>query len=203
MGQLIGELKECDLLLFLRLERNVICVGVAMQPARVAHLGDSSLIQNDEALLDLWRENGLQGYDGIVWFRGAVTLEDEGRLAGRRNELGVFLGPPVSGGYEVYAGGHWIGRSRGWSSALPFGSPEVFRVPRNGINPDGTVSLALRVRRIGWASDRDPVSAFALNTFASTYWIYEITASRRIATRLTDLSGHLAAAFAIHFPAST
>src|SRR5581483_2835969 len=40
---------------------------------------------------------------------------------------------------------------------------------------------------------------FALNTFASTYWIYEVTVSRGIATRITDSTGHLAAAFAIQF----
>jgi signal transduction histidine kinase/CheY-like chemotaxis protein len=214
-----------------------------------------------------WREQGRQGYDGIVWFRSAVALGDEARLAGRKNELGLLLGPPAYGGYEVYAGGRWIGRSRGWSSALAFGFPEVFRVPREAIGNDGTVSLALRVRRIGWASDPDPQSApvsavltlgaypalaarlraewtdrllsevpqlvlaalfgfvflhhlllfgrrrtqvehfwfgllalaFAVNTFASTYWIYELTASRGIATRISDMTGHLAAVFAIQF----
>ena len=219
------------------------------------------------AVRSTWREQGRQAYDGTVWFRHVVTLVDEGRLAGRRNELGLFLGPPVYGGYEAYAGGHRIGRSRGWSSALAFGFPEVFRVPRDAIAKDGTVSLALRVRRIGWASDPDsesgPVSAvltvgaypaladhlranwsehlqkevpqlvlaalfglaflhhlllfvrrrqqteylwfgllalvFAINTFSSTYWIYEVTTSRGIAVRLTDMSGHLAAAFAIQF----
>jgi len=206
-----------------------------------------------------WREQGYQGYDGIVWFR--ATLD------GRENDLGLLLGPPAYGGYEAYAGGRLIGRSRGWSSALAFGSPEVFRVPRDAIRNDGTVSLALRVRRIGWASDADadgaPVSgvltlgaypaladrlsasnsdrllnevphlvlamlfgfvflhhllmfsrrrnqlehlwfallalAFAINTFASTYWIYEVTVSRAIAVRITDMTGHLAAAFAIQF----
>jgi len=41
--------------------------------------------------------------------------------------------------------------------------------------------------------------AFSLNTFASTYWIYESTASVAIAARITDSTGHLAAAFAIQF----
>jgi len=41
--------------------------------------------------------------------------------------------------------------------------------------------------------------AFAINTFASTYWIYEITVSRAIAARIADMSGHLAAALAIQF----
>jgi signal transduction histidine kinase len=219
------------------------------------------------ALRSTWREQGRQGYDGTVWFRRVVALGDEARLAGRKNELGLLLGPPVYGGYEAYAGGRWIGRSRGWSSTLAFAFPEVFRVPREAVRKDGTVSLALRVRRIGWISDSDPESgpvstiltlgvyqaladrsstqwsgrlrneipqlvlaalfaltflhhlllfsrrrkqteylwfgllalAFAINTFASTYWIYEVTASRGIAVRLTDMTGHLAAAFAIQF----
>ncbi|HXH40683.1 MAG TPA: ATP-binding protein [Thermoanaerobaculia bacterium] len=219
------------------------------------------------AVPSTWREQGRQAYDGLVWFRSVVALGDEARLAGRGNDLGLLLGPPAYGGYEVYAGGRWIGRSRGWSSALAFGFPEVFRVPREAIGKDGTVSLALRVRRIGWASDLDTEGApvgtvltlgaypaladrlrvswterllkevpqlilaalfalaflhhlllfsrrrqqieylwfgllalvFAINTFASTYWIYEVTASRGIAERMTDMTGHLAAALAIQF----
>ena len=203
----------------------------------------------------------------MVWFRRAVTLGEEARLAVRKNELGLLLGPPVYGGYEAFAAGRLIGRSRGWDSTLPFGFPELFRIPADAIGKDGTVSVALRARRIGWASDADPQSApvsaaltfgaypaladrlrvhwtdgllnevpqlalaalfgfvslhhlllfgrrrkqtehlwfgllafvFAINTFASTYWIYEVTASRGIAVRMTDMSGHLAAALAIQF----
>jgi len=196
-----------------------------------------------------------------------VVLDDQARLASGREELGLLLGPPNYGAYEAYAGGHFIGRSRGWSSELTFGYPEVFRVPRGVVGKDGTVSLALRVRRVDWATDPDakgaPVSgvptlgaypdlanrlradwsaglfsevpqlalaalfgfvclhhlllfgrrrkqiehlwfallalAFALNTFATTYWIYEVTPSRGIAVRLSGVTGHLAAAFAIQF----
>jgi len=197
-----------------------------------------------------WRQQGRQGYDGKVWFRGPAPSAD-----------GLLLGPPTYGGYEVYANGRLIGRSRGWFSALAFGFPEVFRLP------PGTTRVALRVRRIGWASDLDadggPVGgvltfgayadladhlragwsgrlisevpqlilaalfgfaalhhgllflrrrkqrehlwfallalAFGVNTFASTYWIYELTASRGLAVRVSNMSGHLAAAFAIQF----
>lgn len=214
-----------------------------------------------------WKEQGREGLDGVVWFRRMVSLREEARLAAGRDDLGLLLGPPLSGGYEAYAGGRLIGRSRGWSAALPFGFPEVFRVPREAIGEGGTVSLALRVRRVGWASDRDPRAAptgavvelgsyqafedrtrvawtdnllselpllvlaalfaaaglyhlllfsrrrkeieylwfgllalvFSLNTVASTYWIYEITVRRDLAVRLSDLSGHLAAALAIQF----
>ncbi|HWS73266.1 MAG TPA: 7TM diverse intracellular signaling domain-containing protein, partial [Thermoanaerobaculia bacterium] len=214
-----------------------------------------------------WRQQGHAGYDGVVWFRGVVPLMDEARLAAVRNDVGLLLGPPAYGGYEVFAGGRRIGRSRGWSAPLGFGFAEVFRIPRRAIGNDGMVRLALRVRRIDWVSRPDldgaPVSgvltlgsyralsdraqvvwtrnllrelpllvlavlfgfaalhhlllfgrrrnqaehlwfgllalAFAVNTFASTYWIYELTANRGIATRISDLTGHLAAVFAIQF----
>jgi signal transduction histidine kinase/CheY-like chemotaxis protein len=206
-------------------------------------------------LRSTWREQRLQGVDGIVWVRCAVDIPPSVR------EPGVLLGPQSYGGYEVYANGRLIGRSRGWSLPLAFGFPEVFHLP------PGTVQLALRVKRIAWLSDRDadsgPVSgvvmvgeypaladrmrlrwtdhlmsetpllilsalfafvcmhqflmfarrreevqhlwfgllalAFTINTFASTYWIYELTARRSLAVRLTDATGHLAAALAIQF----
>jgi signal transduction histidine kinase/ActR/RegA family two-component response regulator len=209
---------------------------------------------------------GQQAHDGMLWFRCVLTLGEEDRVAARRNELGLRLGPPEYGGYEAFAGDRLIGRSRGWSASLGFGFPEVFRVPREAVGSDGKVILALRVRRIAWMADPEaegaPVGetalgsyraladrlradwsslllrevpllvlaalfgfvflhhlllfrrrrrqidqlwfgllalAFTVNTFASTYWIYELTFSRGIATRITDMTGHLAAAFAIQF----
>src|ERR1043166_2727203 len=56
-------------------------------------------------LQSTWREQGRAGYDGIVWFRAPLALGDR-----HKNELGVMLGPPQYGGYEVYAGGALIGR---------------------------------------------------------------------------------------------
>jgi signal transduction histidine kinase len=214
-----------------------------------------------------WEKQGLQDLDGPAWFRGTLHLDEEARLAADRDSLGLLLGPPSVGAYEVWAGGRRLGRSRGWSSELPFVAPEVFRVPRAVIGKGTTLSLALRVRRIDWASDLDPVAgpvgdvltlgfhqalrdrtraawtgsllselpqlilaalfvaaalyhlrlfsrrrqqaeqlwfgllslAFSVNTFASTYWIYEFTASLSLAARMSDLSGHLAAAVAIQF----
>ncbi len=214
-----------------------------------------------------WQEQGLQDLDGLAWFRGVIPLDDEARLAADRDRLGLLLGAPNVGGYEVYADGRLLGRSRGWSSDLPFAEPTVLRVPRDAVGPTGTLSLAIRVRRVDWASDRDPDAgpvghelilgfdralndrtraawtgallnevpllvlaaffiaaalyhlllfgrrrtqvahlwfgllslAFAVNTFASTYWIYQLTAGLGIAVRTSDLTGHLAAAVAIQF----
>ncbi len=214
-----------------------------------------------------WEQQGLQDLDGKAWFRGTLQLDEEARLAAAGNHLGLLLGPPSAGSYEVWAGGRRLGRSRGWGSELPFAAPAVFQVPRDAVENGTTLHLALRVRRIDWASDLDPVAgpagsrltlgfvealrdrkqvswadslllevpqlilaalfaaaalyhlllfsrrrqqvehlwfgllslAFTVNTFASTYWIYELTASRDLAVRVSDLTGHLAAALAIQF----
>lgn len=230
-----------------------------------AELDDSAWRRVD--LLSTWQQQGHRGYDGVVWYRRVVALDQEARMAARKNELGLLVGPPAYGGYEAFVNGRPIGRSRGWSASLAFGFPEVFRVPQNAVANDGTVLIALRVRRIGWISDLDPASApvsgvltlgdvdaltdrmhvrwddhlldelpllvlaalfafaslhhllmfqrrreqreqlwfgllslaFAINTFASTYWIYQVTVSRGIAVRVSDTSGQLAAALAISF----
>lgn len=214
-----------------------------------------------------WERQGLQDLDGTAWFRGTLQLDEEARLAAAGDRLGLLLGPTSAGSYEVWAGGRRLGRSRGWGSELPFAAPEVFRVPRDVLENGTTLRLALRVRRIDWASDRDPTAGpvgdlltlgfarslqnrkqvswtdslllelpqlilaalfaaaalyhlrlfsrrrqqvehlwfgllsltFTVNTFASTYWIYELTASRGLAVRVSDLTGHLAAALAIQF----
>ena len=41
--------------------------------------------------------------------------------------------------------------------------------------------------------------AFAANTFASSYWIYTLTGRYDVAVRISDLTGHAAAALAIQF----
>jgi signal transduction histidine kinase len=214
-----------------------------------------------------WTEQGLEDLDGTAWFRGTLHLDAEARLAAARDDLGLLLGPVDSGTREVFAGERLLGRSPGFGSELPFARPQVVRVPREAVAADGTVRLALRVRRIDWASDLDPEAgavgstllpgphaalqdrvrlawtrsllsevpllvlaalfvaaalyhtllfsrrrkqieqlwfgllclAFSINTFASTWWIYELTASRGVAVRTSDLSGHLAAALAIQF----
>ncbi|MFL6201171.1 MAG: ATP-binding protein [Thermoanaerobaculia bacterium] len=214
-----------------------------------------------------WKQLALQDLDGTAWFRGTLPLDEQARLAAARDNLGLLLGPSNAGGYEVWAGGRRLGRSSGFSAELPLARPQVFRIPRDAIGEGGTISLALRVRRIDWASDLDPDAgpvgdtlilgphqalvdharvdwtrgllsevpllilaalflaaalyhtllflrrrkqaehlwfgllslAFAVNTFASTWWIYELTASRGLALRVSDLSGHLAAALAIQF----
>jgi signal transduction histidine kinase/ActR/RegA family two-component response regulator len=214
-----------------------------------------------------WREQGYSGVDGMIWFRRVVTLDEEARRAARDGQLGLLLGPTDYGGYQVYAGGRLVGSSRSWPLKVPRATPEVFAVPREVVGNNGEISLALRVRRLAWITDRSPESgpvgatltfgsypalrnrvdlawsrtllvdlpmfvlcllflvvapyhlllylrrrqqqdhlwfsllalAFAANTFASSYWIYTITGSFGLAVRVSDLTGHLAAALAIQF----
>ncbi len=214
-----------------------------------------------------WKEQGYQGVDGTIWFRRVMILGEEARLAARQGQLGLLLGPADFGGYQAYAGGRLLGSSRGWRQELPHATAEVFRVPREAVGNTGEIFLALRVRRVAWITDRDPVSgpagetlllgsypalrdrvelagdrtlladlpvlvlgllflaaapyhlllylrrrqekghlwfgllalAFTANTFASSYWIYTVIGRYDLAVRLSDLTGHAAAALAIQF----
>ena len=214
-----------------------------------------------------WRAQGYTGLDGVAWFRRVVPLDEAARLAAQNGRLGILLGPPSYGGYQVYAGGRLLGSSRGWSLKLSHPFPEVLRVPRQAVGENGELALALRVRRVGWRSDAEPEAAavgttlvlgdepglrnlvevtwdrtlrvdlpflllavlfaatgayhlllyvrrrqeaghlwfgllslcFAANTFASSYWIYQLTDRYDLAVRASDLTGHAAAMFAIQF----
>jgi signal transduction histidine kinase/DNA-binding NarL/FixJ family response regulator len=214
-----------------------------------------------------WREQGYAGLEGPVWFRRVVSLDEEARLAARRGQLGLLLGPPRYGGYQAFAGGRLLGSSLGWSGELCYPFPEVFRVPREAVGKDGRLALALRARRVAWRSDTEPDGAaagdtlllgdyqalrdradlawartlradlpflflallfvatggyhlllywqrrrqiehlwfgllalcFAANTFASSFWIYEVTPRYEVAVRASDLTGHLLAMLAIQF----
>ncbi len=222
-------------------------------------------------LTGTWREQGHRGVGGPVWFRRRVTLDPAARLAAGEGRLGLLLGPSTRfGAYQVYAGGRLVGSSRGWRVELPHAVAEVFPIPPQAIETigaDGALALALRVRRVSWASDRDPAAApvggifalgradaladraevardrtlladlptlllaflflavvpyhlllyhrrrqqsghlwfgllalaFAVNTFASSYWVYEVTGRFDLAVRASDLTGHLAALLAIQF----
>jgi len=214
-----------------------------------------------------WKESGFDGFDGMVWFRRAIPLDAEARLAADRGRLAILFGPSGYGGYQMYAGGRLLGSSRGWAGRLTFPFAEVFSIPREVVGEDGRVLLALRVRRVGWASDerldtgpvgdvvvlgsepalRDRVEVawdrnlmtelpllllallflaavpyhlllywrrrqqtghlwfgllalcFSINTIASSYWMYQLTDRYDVAVRISDLTGHLAAVFALQF----
>ncbi|HEX6901882.1 MAG TPA: response regulator [Thermoanaerobaculia bacterium] len=130
---------------------------------RWAHPGYDDAAWRAVPLPATWREQGYAGLDGPVWFRRVVTLDGEARLAARRGELAILLGPPRHGGYQVYAGGRLLGASPGWSGRLYFPFQEVFRVPREAVGEDGRLALALRARRVAWRSDMEPDSAVAGN----------------------------------------
>ena len=221
-------------------------------------------------LLGSWQQQGHRGVDGMIWFRGTVSLDSldkEARLAADRGRLALLIGQSSHGGYQVYAAGRLLGSSRGWGHGLSFRFPGVFPIPAEAIGRDGRIPLALRVRRVAWISDADPKApafggtfllgdeqalrdrveagwsrllladvpvlflcvlfltvvpyhlllfwrrrrqiehlwfglvtlAFAINTFASSYWIDQLTPRFDLAVRLSDSSGHVAAMLAIQF----
>jgi signal transduction histidine kinase/DNA-binding NarL/FixJ family response regulator len=214
-----------------------------------------------------WRDLGLSGFDGVVWFRGSFRLDAEASAAAGRGRLALFLGPSTHDGYQVYAGGRLIGSSRGEGGGLVYPRSEVFAIPPGLVGKEGGLVVALRMRRAAWITDRNPragpvgetvalgsepalrdraqvlwdralfselpllvltlllVAAvpyhfllfwrrrqetghlwfgllalcFAANTFACSYWIYEVTPRYDVAVRLSDLTGHLAAVFGLQF----
>lgn len=104
-------------------------------------------------ILGPWEEQGLMGVDGIVWFRQEMVLTQELIDLVDQGRLGLEIGPVRFGAVEVFANGQMIGRSKGWSQRLPLPAAEVFRFPADAVGKDGELLLALRVQRIGWASD--------------------------------------------------
>src|SRR5262245_49194483 len=72
-------------------------------------------VWRDVPLPGTWEEQGYRGADGTVWFRRVVTLGAEARLAARQGRLGLLLGGTDFGGYQAYAGGRFLGSSRGWA----------------------------------------------------------------------------------------
>ena len=214
-----------------------------------------------------WRELGLSGFDGVVWFRGSFRLDASSALAAHQGRLALLLGPSTHGGYQVYAGGQMIGSSRNQGKGLIYPRPEIFVIPPGGVGNDGELVVALRMRRVAWSADRNPKAGpvgetvvlggeaalrdrievlwdrmllsdlpllvlaflflagahyhllhyarrrqetghlwfgllalcFAVNTIACSYWIYEVTPRYDLAVRTSDLTGHLAAVFALQF----
>jgi signal transduction histidine kinase len=101
-----------------------------------------------------WDEQGYTGVDGYIWYRVRVTLDGLAMSLADDGQLGLSIGRTRFGGYQLFAGGRLVGQSRGWAVELPIPTPEVFQIPAEAVRADGTLDLALRVRRLGWASDR-------------------------------------------------
>jgi len=136
-----------------------------------------------------WQEQGYRGVDSTIWYRGTVNLDEEARVAARDGRLGLLLGPPSFGGYQVYAGGRLIGSSRGWSLATPHAGAEAFPVPREAVGNQGAVFVALRLRRATWLSDSHPETGpvdrtLTFGSYPALHEHVEVTGDR---TLLADL----------------
>jgi PAS domain S-box-containing protein len=96
-----------------------------------------------------WRQLGLSGLEGLVWFRRQVTLPPEwGEMA--PSGLSVLIGAASFGAYELYAGGQLIGPLA--SERAP--GPQVFRLPGSAFTSGGRLQLALAFHRVAWPRDR-------------------------------------------------
>jgi len=111
------------------------------------------------SLPSTWEDQGLTGVDDEIWYRRTAELGKGTDTLARRGDLGLIIGPVRYGGYQVYVGGQLVGRSLGWSLPLPQPKEEVFQVPATAVSEDGRLLLALRVQRVGWASDRAPADS--------------------------------------------
>ncbi len=118
----------------------------------------------ESALPASWAELRLTGHDGPVWFRREVLLPPgwqhelaPGGLAvmvgeGRYGARALFIGgTPV----PVAAGGTWASGAAGRGSELPVPAIRIFEVPEHLVGEGRVLSIELRFRRVGWASDLD------------------------------------------------
>ncbi|HEX9885783.1 MAG TPA: ATP-binding protein, partial [Longimicrobiales bacterium] len=97
-----------------------------------------------------WSALGLTGHTGPVWFRKTVRVSDD--LRRPPGGLALLLGPSANGWYTVYADGQILASVGSPGRPLPFPQNRVVPVPLV-LATDGTVSLAVRFYRVGWAND--------------------------------------------------
>jgi len=117
-------------------------------------------------LLAPWDDQGLAGVDGTVWFRRRVALSEGQQALARGGDLGLALGPCRFGSYELYAAGRSLASSPGEARTLPTPSAVVFAIPPDAVDAEGGLDLALRVRRVGWAADREATASAFGGIFA-------------------------------------
>ncbi|MEM7355646.1 MAG: ATP-binding protein [Acidobacteriota bacterium] len=134
-----------------------------------------------------WEAHELTGVESDVWYRRAVELDPATTALAQRGDLGLIVGPVRFGGYEVYAGGQRLGRSGGWSLALPVPREEVFRVPEAALSDEGQLRLVLRLQRVGWASDRAQAGSVVGGVLA--LGAYDVLSDRRELAWQRDLLG--------------
>lgn len=100
--------------------------------------------------VDVREDWGLRAYvNGVSWYRVHLNLSEQARQTDHSVRLGITLGDIEFSTYDVYAGGRDIGSfgaSASQSRVLP-ARPQVFVIPWEAIDADGSLVVAVRVWR--------------------------------------------------------
>ena len=141
-----------------------------------------------------WAEQGYLGQEGYIWYRRQIRLQPGFEAIGARAEsFGVVLGPVRFASYQIYAGGRLLGGHGGDSLKMPVPKARVFAIPAASIDPTGQITVALRLWRVGWSSDREGeeygpfTDPFALGDFQALSDRVELDWRRTLETDLTSL----------------
>lgn len=134
-----------------------------------------------------WRDQGLQGVSGPVWYRKTVTIPES--LRREHTPLGVVVGAVTYGAWTLYANGVRVGSWGSDNGPVPFPRPRLVQLPR-GVESSGQVVLALRVTRMAWLADGAQLDAPAIG--GAYIGRADLLASRLQVMQLREQTGDIA-----------
>lgn len=102
-----------------------------------------------------WKEQGLTGVDGPVWFRRAISLK-EPLATGSTEGWGLMVGPTRFGSLEAWINGVPLSSGSGRQPPVPVPRLRVLAAPGTVIEGHTQLAIAIRVSRPAWAADRAP-----------------------------------------------
>lgn len=97
-----------------------------------------------------WREQGLEGVTGTIWYRKRVEVPSG--IRGRGAHAGLLVGALAHGSWDLWVDGRLLASHGDASEAAPFPQDRVVGLPEAAVE-DGVVVLALAVHRRAWAAD--------------------------------------------------
>lgn len=95
------------------------------------------------ALTDSWRDQGLSGQTGFVWYRLRVAIPEA--LTRAASPVALLVGELTYGNYELFADGRSVAEVA-TDGSPPFPRPRLIPLTA-GVAGDGEVVLAIRVER--------------------------------------------------------
>ncbi len=116
--------------------------------------GEAGSRRWSEAVLPgTWTQLQQTGHDGVMWFRREVVLPPAWQETLAPSGLGLMIGEAKHGSYDLLAGGEPAGSFGGPALRLPAPELKIFALPPGAVGEGRRLSLELRFRRTGWASD--------------------------------------------------